>query len=65
MVLPPASSKVVKSLVLQRGGWLAGLASPRQGYKPLFISMLYRGGRHLYARAGLSQPQENVPFYAF
>ncbi|HID41504.1 MAG TPA: hypothetical protein EYP33_05040, partial [Pyrodictium sp.] len=49
MVLPPVSSKLVKSLLvgLRAPGWLCGLVEARRGYKPLFVSMLYRGRRPL------------------
>ncbi len=49
VVLPPVSSKVLKWILEFRGGVLGGLAGSRGGYKPLFISMLYRGGRPLYS----------------
>ena len=49
-ILPPVSSKVLKQVVLKAGGRLADVARSRGSYKPLFISMLYRGDRPLYSR---------------
>jgi hypothetical protein len=49
-VLPPLSSKVLKFVLERRGGVLGELAASRAGYKPLFVSMLYRGSRPLYSR---------------
>ncbi|OWJ54488.1 CRISPR system precrRNA processing endoribonuclease RAMP protein Cas6 [Pyrodictium delaneyi] len=50
-VLPPVSSKLVKSLLLASPvpGWMRELVEARRGYKPLFVSMLYRGRRALYS----------------
>ncbi|BES81697.1 CRISPR system precrRNA processing endoribonuclease RAMP protein Cas6 [Pyrodictium abyssi] len=51
LVLPPVSSKLVKSLLVgpRAPEWLRGLVEARRGYKPLFVSMLYRGRRPLYS----------------
>jgi hypothetical protein len=48
-VLPPVSSKVLKFIVEAGGGRLGGVVAGRVGYKPVFVSMLYRGFRPLYS----------------
>ncbi len=55
-VLPPVTSKVLKQVLETRGGLLGSLAASRQPYKPLMVSMLYRGSRPLYSTAGREKP---------
>lgn len=70
-ILPPLSSKVVKSLIdsgqLLRP--LRGLSSSRDPHKPLFISCLYReDGRRLFSevrREGPAGPLKGGPQRAF
>jgi len=49
-ILPPVSSKVLKFLLEAKTRALGMLASARESYKPLLVSMLYRNGRPLYSR---------------
>ena len=49
-VLPPVSSKVLKTIIESRRGALAEIARANKPYKPLHITMLYRGPKPLYSR---------------
>ena len=58
LVLPPVSSKLVKSLLVKPHvpRWLRELVEAQQSYKPLFVSMLYRGSHPLYSTTGSPAP---------
>ncbi len=66
MVLPPASSKVLKDVLLTRGGLLAKLLQG-SGFRRISVSMLYRGRRPLYSTKSMSKPlsvREGEPLQA-
>ncbi|MET1101554.1 MAG: hypothetical protein ABWW69_03635, partial [Pyrodictiaceae archaeon] len=48
-ILPPVSSKLLKFILESRSSVLGEIASRRQAYKPLLVSMLYRGGVPLFS----------------
>ena len=60
MILPPASSKVLKEVILDHGGLLARLLSGR-GFRRIRISMLYRPGRTPKPLYSLHKPVQSTP----